>query len=82
MNDRGILINRKCYLGSQIVTLKEQIPRLEKIAKRTPPKTLIIAVKQRDEAISQLLILNKKLVEFKQEYNELDKQLILIGAYG
>ena len=38
---RGEVINRAAYLGSQIVQLKARIPELEKLARKTPPKTLL-----------------------------------------
>lgn len=41
VRSRGVTINRHAYLGSQIVQLQEQIPKLEKLARKTPPKTLI-----------------------------------------
>jgi hypothetical protein len=38
---RGDYINRRASTGAQIVTLRARIPELEKLARKTPPKTLL-----------------------------------------
>ena len=37
---RGVMINRRASLGNRLVQLRDQIPEVEKQAKKTPPKTL------------------------------------------
>lgn len=45
----GEIINQRAYAGSQLVALRERLPDLEKLARKTPPRTLV-AEKARVEA--------------------------------
>ena len=38
--NNGILINREAWLASQMLQLRERLPKVEKQARKTPPRTL------------------------------------------
>lgn len=64
---RGRRINRKAWLGSQIVSLKERIPALEKLARKTPPKTLLTEWDRVKQAKVQLESARAQLAEYENE---------------
>jgi hypothetical protein len=80
--ERGVLINERAFLGSQIVFLKDQIPRVEKQSRRTPPKSLKKEWDLVQEAQKQLPILKEKLTQSETQYQELTVTLTAIGAFG
>lgn len=72
---RGKKINRCNWLGAQIVTLRELEPRLEKEARRTPPKVQAAAIEKRDSARKQLAVIQAQLKEFIPEWSRLKWEL-------
>jgi len=46
----GHRINRRASIGARLVELREQIPEVEKLARSTPPKTLLAARARVDSA--------------------------------
>lgn len=79
---RGELLNRRAWLGSQIVTLKEQIPECAKQARKTPPKSNKTELEKVELAKKMLPELKRKLVEFQEEHTGLRTRLEQMGAYG
>lgn len=67
----GQTINRRALLGSQIVQLKTNIPEVEKLSRKTPPKTLKKEWEKVHAAIELLPKLQKKLSEMEEEYEKL-----------
>lgn len=49
-DDRGTLINRECRLGALILSAAERLEALQKLARKTPPKTLLAERRKVDEA--------------------------------
>lgn len=81
-DDRGRLINRRAALGSQIVSMRAQIPELTKLARSTPPKTLTREWEKVKLAQQQLPVVQKRLAECELEWMGLKTRLTLLGAYG
>lgn len=69
----GRLINRRAWLGSQIVQLKERVRDLEKLSRRTPPKTLLAECRRVEEAKGRLVQTQALLAEFEAEYASHEK---------
>jgi len=65
---RGDYINRRALAGSQIVTLRATIPELEKLSRRTPPKTLVAERAKVAEAARQLVAAKARLASLEEEY--------------
>lgn len=74
--NRGELINRSCYLGSQIVMMLELIPKLEKQARKTPSKSLLAEVKKVAQAKENLPKMRAELHKNQVEVEELKLQLL------
>lgn len=72
---KGELINRSCFLGSQIVTLKGLIPELEKQARKTPSKTLLSECKKVEQAKENLPKLKIQLQKMEIELADVKKTL-------
>lgn len=72
---RGEMINHRASLGSRIVSLKEQIPSLEKEARKTPPKTLLKEREKVAAAKVQLERLKEELPKLEEEYRQARKEL-------
>lgn len=66
----GTRINRHAWLSSQIVSLREAIPKLEKQARRTPPKTLLDEWRKVQNARLALSISRDLLVEYERKREE------------
>jgi len=64
---KGRLINRAAWLGSQIVQMRERIPELEKLARKTPPKTLKSEWEKVQKAKEQLPIARQQLADMVTE---------------
>lgn len=60
---RGTLINRRAYLGSQIVQLRERIPMLEKAAHKTQAEKLNAQV--------ALIAAQEEIVRYEGEFDTL-----------
>lgn len=69
--ERGRRINRRAWLGSQVVTLRERIPALEKAARKTPPRTLIAERRKVAEARVALERARADLATFEAEWRRL-----------
>lgn len=65
---RGDYINRWASAGARIVTLRARIPELEKLSRRTPPKTLIHEWSKVRMAKVQLDKANADLVDAERDY--------------
>lgn len=72
---RGEMINRRAYVGSQVVALRARVPELEKLARRTPPKTLVAEKARVDEARRMLPICRAQLAELETEWGALKTTL-------
>lgn len=73
---RGELINRSCYLGSQIVTMLELIPKTEKQARKTPSKSLLAEVRKVAQAKENLPKMQADLEKMQIELQELKLKLL------
>lgn len=67
----GQIINRRSYLGSQIVQLRERVRELEKTARKTPPKTLLAERVRVEQAKVSLVVARDLLAKCETEYAEL-----------
>ena len=67
----GERINRRADLGSRIVTLREQIRSLEKLARKTPPRTLLAEVARVAEAKRRLAAARDELASAEIDYSAL-----------
>lgn len=67
----GDLINRRCYLGAQIVQLKAQLVELEKLARKTPPKTLVAERRKVDAAKAVIGRVRQTLADYEAEWAKL-----------
>lgn len=70
MIDRGDMINLKARLGAELYKLERSIPELEKIARKTPAKTMHdewnkihLAEIQLEKALLRLPLLQKEYKE-------------------
>lgn len=73
--DPGRAINRRAYLGSQIITLTEQILAWEKQARKTPPKTLKVEWEKVRQAKVLLETGKARLADMKQEQEALSHRI-------
>lgn len=73
--DRGRLINRRAYLGSQILSMRERIAAWEKQARKTPAKTLVAEWKKVQDAKTNLEVAKPQLDEMVSEWNSLKETL-------
>lgn len=64
---RGALANRRIALGSEIVTLRARLVDLEKISKRTPPKTLASERERVAQAKTELARARELLPRLEEE---------------
>lgn len=67
---QGILINKKASLGSEILSIVERIPQLEKESRRTPPKNLVEAKAKVEAAKRDLVKLQSVLINKANEWLE------------
>ncbi len=65
---RGDYINRRASTGSQLVTLRAAIPELEKLSRRTPPRTLVAERAKVADAGRSLVTAKARLVKLEAEY--------------
>lgn len=65
----GRTINRRAYVGAQIVQLKAQLAELEKLARKTPAKTLTAEVAKVVNAKSTILRVRQELADYEVEYS-------------
>lgn len=72
---RGHKLNRWASLGMQIVNLKELIPKLEKQARKTPPRNLLAEKAKVEKAKEQLLKLRPQLEAAEVERVTLNQEL-------
>ena len=70
-HDLGRAMNTRASVGAEIATLRERIPHLEKVSKKTPPKHLTSARKLVEDAKVALEVCKKRLPEAESEYQEL-----------
>lgn len=73
---KGEVINRSCYLGSQIVTMLELIPKLEKQSRKTPSKTLLAELKKVEQAKESLPKMRAELERMQIELQDLKSKLL------
>ena len=64
----GVRINRRASLGARLVELRAQIPELEKLSRRTPPKTLVAERARVAAAAVALLARRAELAAVEVEY--------------
>lgn len=69
---RGHRINRHAFLSSQILLLREHISKTEKLARRTPAKTLVEEWRKVRVAQESLPVLRAQLVEIEEERTTLE----------
>lgn len=79
---RGEMINRRAFLGSQIVSMRERIPLLEKTAKKAPPKTLTSEWDKVRAAKQQLETSRQQLAEMEREHAELSRVWLYNVQWG
>lgn len=79
---RGEMINRRAFLGSQIVSMRERIPLLEKTAKKAPPKTLTSEWDKVRAAKQQLETSKRQLAEMEREHAELSRVWLYNVQWG
>lgn len=72
---RGEMINRRAELGSHIVAMRVRIPELEKLARRTPSKTLFAEKAKVEAAKVQLAECRKQLPLMEAEWATLKAKL-------
>jgi hypothetical protein len=65
---RGEMINRRARLGSEMLRLREQIPVLEKLSRKTPPRTLPAERERVERAKGALEVARKLLAATVSEY--------------
>lgn len=65
--DRGKSINRAAWLSAEIVSMRNAIPELEKQARKTPAKTMLIEREKVAKAKTLLIEIQNRLAEFLQE---------------
>jgi len=80
--DCGRMINQWASLGAQIVQLNARIPELEKLSRRTPPKTLVEEKKKVEAAKINLEICRKQLAVAEPELERLRIALESLKAWG
>lgn len=68
---RGHRINRRATLGMLVTNLHQRIPELEKLARKTPPKTLLSEVRKVEAAKLCLPQLRTELETLEKELNTL-----------
>lgn len=73
---RGEAINRSCWLGSQIVTMLDLIPKLEKQSRKTPAKSLLAEVRKVAQAKENLPKMQAELEKMQIELQELKFKLL------
>lgn len=66
----GHLINRRASLGARLVALRERLPEIEKLARRTPPKTLLAEWSKVQVAKLAAPALRAELAALEEEYRE------------
>lgn len=76
LQNRGEVINRSCYLGSQIVMMLDLIPKLEKQSRKTPAKSLLAEVKKVEQAKENLPKMRAELEKMRIELQELKLKLL------
>lgn len=69
--ERGRRLNRRAFLGSQLVGLRERIQDLEKLARRTPPRTLHAERQRVREAGARVEALRAEEAALRAEYDRL-----------
>ncbi len=74
--DKGTLINRLASAGSRIVALRARIPELEKLSRRTPPRTLLDERKKVEEAKVMLAACELQLATLESEHATLGAALV------
>lgn len=72
---KGTMINRAAWLGSQIVAMRERIPQLEKLSRKTPPKTLKSEWEKVRAAAAQLEVCRKQLSDMEAELAVIKPQI-------
>ncbi len=72
---KGKLLNQKAWFGSQIVSLRERIPQLEKLARKTPPKTLVAERKKVEDAKVALVKAKEDLRQIVGEWTKVCESL-------
>lgn len=80
--ERGLKINRRAYLGSRLVQLRERIPELEKEARKTPPRTDAKRVKAVESAKTSLEAARAERDATEREYARLVASLKEGGENG
>ncbi len=71
---RGVKINRRMWLGAQITDLRKRVPEYEKLARTTPPRTLIKERNRVESAKRFAPILRAQLEEYEKEYAVIGSQ--------
>lgn len=62
--------NTRARLGAEIVQLRERITELEKLARKTPPKTLLVEVERVKRAKAELERVRERLESAEYEYEQ------------
>ncbi len=68
-----VAFNRCAYLVAQMISLRDRIPEVEKLSRRTPPKSLLAEWEKVERAKKELPILKKQLEEGTAEILRLSK---------
>jgi len=76
------MLNEHASLGALIVTLLQQIPEVEKAARKTPAKTMIAERAKVKAAQLQLPIMKDNLLKARTEHRQLTLTLECSGAWG
>lgn len=65
---RGDYINMRAYAASKIVAVKARIPELEKLSRKTPPRTLVAEHAKVAAAVRALAIAKADLDNLEREH--------------
>jgi hypothetical protein len=71
----GDQINRECRLGGLILETHERLVSLEKLARKTPPKTLLVEVQRVNAAKASITPTRDELRKMLSEHAGLRRQL-------
>jgi small-conductance mechanosensitive channel len=71
----GQIINRRAWLGSQLVSMRTRVQELEKLARKTPPKTLLAERVRVEQAKFALVAARELVAQYEAEYAQLGGSL-------
>lgn len=79
---RGDIINQRASTGAQVVVLRAHVPELEKLARRTPPKTLATERAKVEAAKGALLVARAKLAILELRWFDLKEREAVLSPSG